>query len=237
MLEVHPAHHAATTWRDFLIHIATLVLGLLIAIGLEQSVEALHHSHQRRELRESLHRESERILEETAGDGRASVSRARWLDQRIAQLRQALAVHRPPPPATPPDTPNSNIPDDHTWRAAEASGLAPLLTQDEVNAYMEIDTAINQRDSALADARTALKALRQFEGSLDLGNSNGQPDFLHMSSEDLHKDLTLLIAERDALSSYQYDCKVLRGAVTAVLAGQFAFGQIEASEWKAIEQH
>jgi hypothetical protein len=38
MLDVHPAHHAASTWRDFFIHIATIVLGLLIAISFEQLV-------------------------------------------------------------------------------------------------------------------------------------------------------------------------------------------------------
>ena len=32
MLDVHPPHHAANTWRDFFIHIATIVIGLLIAI-------------------------------------------------------------------------------------------------------------------------------------------------------------------------------------------------------------
>ena len=45
MLDVHPAHHAASTWRDFFIHIATIVIGLLIAIGLEQTVEYFHHRH------------------------------------------------------------------------------------------------------------------------------------------------------------------------------------------------
>ncbi len=43
MLDVHPAHHAAQSWRDFFIHIATIVIGLLIAIGLEQTVEYVHH--------------------------------------------------------------------------------------------------------------------------------------------------------------------------------------------------
>jgi hypothetical protein len=42
MLDVHPALHATTTWR-FFIHIATIVIGLLIAIGLEQTVELIHH--------------------------------------------------------------------------------------------------------------------------------------------------------------------------------------------------
>jgi hypothetical protein len=45
MLDVHPPHHSTNTWRDFFIHIATIVLGLLIAIGLEQAVEWLHHHH------------------------------------------------------------------------------------------------------------------------------------------------------------------------------------------------
>ena len=27
MLDVHPAHHAATSWRDFFVHIAQVLLG------------------------------------------------------------------------------------------------------------------------------------------------------------------------------------------------------------------
>jgi hypothetical protein len=57
MLDVHPPHHAASTWRDFFIHIATICVGLLIAIAFEQAVEALHHTHQRRELIEDLRSE------------------------------------------------------------------------------------------------------------------------------------------------------------------------------------
>jgi hypothetical protein len=37
MLDVHPPHEVTHTWKDFFIHIATIVVGLLIAIGLEQS--------------------------------------------------------------------------------------------------------------------------------------------------------------------------------------------------------
>lgn len=54
MLDVHPAHHAATTWREFFVHIATIVLGLLIAVGLEQTVEYFHHLHLASEAREQL---------------------------------------------------------------------------------------------------------------------------------------------------------------------------------------
>jgi hypothetical protein len=50
MLDVHPPHSPTHTWRDFFIHIATIVVGLLIAVGIEQAVEAIHHHHQREEL-------------------------------------------------------------------------------------------------------------------------------------------------------------------------------------------
>src|SRR5450432_3335017 len=54
MLDVHPAHHAASTWKEFFIHIATIVLGLLIAVGLEQLVEHIHHRIELADARKAL---------------------------------------------------------------------------------------------------------------------------------------------------------------------------------------
>ena len=59
MLDVHPPHAPTHTWRDFLIHIATIVIGLLIAVGLEQTVEYFHRRHEVHELREALKQERE----------------------------------------------------------------------------------------------------------------------------------------------------------------------------------
>ena len=60
MLDVHPPHEAAHTWKDFFIHIATIVIGLIIAVGLEQTVEYLHHRQQVRETRKALLLEQEK---------------------------------------------------------------------------------------------------------------------------------------------------------------------------------
>jgi hypothetical protein len=65
MLDVHPAHHAASTWRDFFIHIATIVIGLLIAIGLEQTVEYFHHRHLASEARSNSARNGRRTRSPT----------------------------------------------------------------------------------------------------------------------------------------------------------------------------
>ena len=51
MLDVHPPHEATHTWKDFFIHIATIVIGLMIAIALEQTVELIHRHHEAREAR------------------------------------------------------------------------------------------------------------------------------------------------------------------------------------------
>ena len=58
MLDVHPPHAPTHTWKDFFIHIATIVIGLLIAVGLEQTVEAIHRQHERHLLEHELHAES-----------------------------------------------------------------------------------------------------------------------------------------------------------------------------------
>jgi hypothetical protein len=54
MLDVHPPEHAAHSWRDFFTHIITIVIGLLIAVGLEQAVEYVHHRHEVTETRERI---------------------------------------------------------------------------------------------------------------------------------------------------------------------------------------
>ena len=45
MLDVHAPHQTVHTWKDFLIHIAAITIGLLMALGLESTVEWLHHRH------------------------------------------------------------------------------------------------------------------------------------------------------------------------------------------------
>src|SRR5438132_14375526 len=54
MLDVHPPHEKVHSWTQFFIHIAAITIGLLIAIGLEQTVIYFHHRHQLQEARREL---------------------------------------------------------------------------------------------------------------------------------------------------------------------------------------
>ncbi len=90
-MEVHPPEHGIHSWRDFFVHIGTITIGLLIAIGLEGLVE---HGHQRHllhtaeiELRDEL--QDNRAL--LAHDEHALDQTQRQLEQHLAALKAAQA--------------------------------------------------------------------------------------------------------------------------------------------------
>ena len=56
MLDVHAPEHGIHGVRDFFVHLLTISVGLLIAVGLEASVEALHHRSERKEAEATLRR-------------------------------------------------------------------------------------------------------------------------------------------------------------------------------------
>ena len=85
MLDVHPPHHAANTWRDFFIHIATIVVGLCIAVGLEQTVELFHHRHQLQKAREELR-------DEVENNRRGAAAQLECIHQVQAELNADMAL-------------------------------------------------------------------------------------------------------------------------------------------------
>jgi demethoxyubiquinone hydroxylase (CLK1/Coq7/Cat5 family) len=77
MLDVHPPHEALHTWKGFFIHIATIVVGLFIAVALEQSVEAIIRHHEAASLRKDLGEESRQILADARSSEAAHVYETR----------------------------------------------------------------------------------------------------------------------------------------------------------------
>ena len=97
MIDIHPPHHAATTRRDFFIHLATVVLGILIAIGLEQTVEYFHHRHLAAEARRALL--AERQQNESSNEFNIFATKRHQRDlQRDLGILHAVRAHQPLPP-------------------------------------------------------------------------------------------------------------------------------------------
>jgi hypothetical protein len=55
--DIHPPYEAAHSWRDILIHLATITVGLFIALSLEGCVEWQHHRHLVHEARDNIRSE------------------------------------------------------------------------------------------------------------------------------------------------------------------------------------
>ena len=64
-MEIHKPK-AAHNWREFLVEIGTIVCGILIALGLEQAVEALHWRHEVEAERAALREEALQVLTSVA---------------------------------------------------------------------------------------------------------------------------------------------------------------------------
>jgi hypothetical protein len=136
MLDVHPPHHAASTWRDFFTHIATIVVGLLIAIALEQTVEALQHRHERIEARENIRRELSENRTTLAKDLRALAEEETMLQNDIALLRQ-LRSHQPVARESLHFNWMWNSMEDAAWRTARETTAVALFPIDQVQSYDE----------------------------------------------------------------------------------------------------
>src|ERR1700723_3847662 len=98
MLDVHAPHHT-NTWRDFFIHIATICVGLLIAVSLEQTVEAVNHHQQRKQLLVSLDHDTRATLRDSDFAAAERLRRMQWNQVRIEQVQTALASHASLAPA------------------------------------------------------------------------------------------------------------------------------------------
>ena len=139
MLDVHPPHEAVHTWRDFFIHIATIVIGLLIAIGLEQTVEALRHRHERRQLQADLIIEARNNLELMKLD----VKYFDRLDPIVGALRKDAATYLAHPGSAPHpvvlaqaiDGRGTLFPDAPVWNTARADGTIGLLPRSQAALY------------------------------------------------------------------------------------------------------
>ena len=232
MLDVHAPHEVLHTWKGFFVHIATIVVGLFIAVALEQSVEAINRHNEVAALRDDLRQESRQILADAKNSEAAHLYEIRWLTTRIAQTQLAVREHHPIGPRGTNDMPSYASPDIPIWRSAKAGGRAALLTKGEVNAYAEIEYVqahLEEMEVAKNTARQAVKSFNREFSPLP----NGDPDLSNASLEDLHTYLGLLTTAYEAIDAYIHWLRIIIGAESAAIDGKISLDEIYASERKA----
>ena len=160
MLEVHPPHENVHSWRQFFIHIVAITIGLLIAIGLEQTVVYFHHRHQLQEARGELAAELESNRRVVHINLEATRKLTADLDANMALLRA--------PQISPSDIRSKLVyglgnfywPKDATWQAIKQNGSLGLMAHDELHYYVYIyeDIAIIMEQLSELGARMEVAA-------------------------------------------------------------------------------
>lgn len=200
-MEVHPPEHPIHSWRDFFVHIATIVVGLLIAIGLEQSVEALHRRH--------LLHQAETKLEDELRDNRELLRKD---DEQVAALRENLKTnllllqqvqsHAPGALRVHLSWDWSNM-EETAWNTARDSGALALMPYESAQAHddlyrqanlvnMQADTVFHDlfQCSAILEGGRQLADLKPAELDAMMTSSRqtlADLKYLHMLSDNLHR--------------------------------------------------
>ena len=135
MLDVHPPHAPTHTWKDFFIHIATIVVGLLIAIGLEQTVEFFHHRHQLKEVRAQLAEERELDSRILAYDKAMYQQIEAELVTDVALLQQRAAGDKTPLAGRLHYAWFGVALQDGAWQSAKQSAAIALMPENDLRIY------------------------------------------------------------------------------------------------------
>jgi hypothetical protein len=166
MLDVHSIHAPVRAWRDFLIHIAIIVVGLCIAVGIQQTVEFFHHRYQLAEMRQVLRLEREGNYEILT----ANTTAWRW---GIAELQNNLQVFEYLQQHL--GTPQEKLPGILLWRtnnyefssaawdAAHQSGLVTLLPREEIEANSALYYILKKVNDIQFESARAIEEAERYD--------------------------------------------------------------------------
>jgi hypothetical protein len=144
VIEVHPPNEPVHSWRDFLIHLATITIGLLIALSLEGCVEFWHHRSLVHEAEASMQIEIEanaRELQRALEDVRKEQD---FLKKDIAVMKKIIA--NPKVPNKEDMTVNFRIRkfDDVSWKTSQSTGALSYMPYERAQEYARIYSAQNE---------------------------------------------------------------------------------------------
>lgn len=166
-MDVNPPHQPIHTWKDFLVHILTITIGLFIALSLEASIEALHHRHLVRDAHRNLRLEIQANHAQYARNLQALQENRDQLGRDIDQLRQLRD-------GKVPEHPNLSWTwdwvsyDETAWNTARESGAVPYMDSRWISLYSSIyaqQQYINATALRIFDEETKAAAALQVAGT------------------------------------------------------------------------
>jgi hypothetical protein len=151
MLDVHPPHSPTHTWKDFFIHVGTICVGLLIAVGLEQTVELFHHRHQRHQLEEQLRTETLDNMNRALQNIDAFTALQTSMVAQYTELQAAARDHRPAQMLRQQFGPGNTYPAVTAWVVSQQEGTLGLLPVEESQFYVALYRATDRVTTSMVD--------------------------------------------------------------------------------------
>ncbi len=136
-MDVSPPHQPIHTWRDFLLHLLTITIGLFIALTLEASIESVHHRHLVRDAHSNLRHEIEANHALYARNLLEIEQNRQRLMRDLDQLRQLRDGKVPENP----DLSWNWLWDSYkesAWNTARDSGAVPYMNTDWIRIYSSV---------------------------------------------------------------------------------------------------
>ncbi len=222
---VHAPHQGIRSWRDFFVDISVITIGLLLAIGLQQGVEYIHHQHQRAQLEERMRETFESNSRTTADTLRVlGAVRAYLVELQAAVIarRHGKTMKTPAPPSYTVLT----IPNLGPYEAAQATGDVALLSLGRILVYDRLSFTHTVVEEDLQHYRHAMRGLRAFRKRFDtspdfagLHISYSPPDLATLSAAELVEYQALIGVALEAIDQLVVRLKRLDVQTQAVLNG------------------
>jgi uncharacterized membrane-anchored protein YhcB (DUF1043 family) len=136
-MEIHAPEHPIMTWKQFLVHIGTVTIGILIALSLEALLETTHKRHLVTEARENIRTELEDNARELAGHLTES---AKLRDQQLTVLHWIADVERTGKSSIQSLAIGASRADlsNTSWLTAQTVGALALMNYAEVKHYAAV---------------------------------------------------------------------------------------------------
>jgi len=143
VLDVHAPHEPIFGWRDFFIHLATITIGLLIALSLEGCVELWHHRSLVHEAEASMQIEIDANARELQGALNDVRREQDLLKKDIGVMKKIIA--QPKVPNNEEMTVDFRIRTfaDVSWKTAESTGALSYMPYERAQEYANIYSVQN----------------------------------------------------------------------------------------------
>ena len=166
-MDIHPPSEPIHSWRDVLMHLGIITLGLFIALSLEGFVEYMHHRHIIAEARENIRKEIEDNHRSAQHD---LVLLQKNIDLEKANIQAIHNLHDHPKDfhGSVTNTMSFESMEDAAWRTARDTGALAFMPYDEVQRYSDLymlETLANNR--AITAGESDFLAAAPFDMGID----------------------------------------------------------------------